>query len=58
MHDDYWGKKINKAIGLTLVDLSKEEIYAKRGVFSMEAKRLFNPKLYKVEKVKVKLKNF
>lgn len=42
--------KINKRIGLTVVNYKSEEIYSSDDIISMEARRLFNPKLSIIEK--------
>lgn len=49
-YEGYSGK-IPKKIGLVAVNLTNNEMYYGKDMFSREAKRLFNPKLTVVEKI-------
>jgi len=52
MQELYYTRRVNKKIGLALVDLKNKVVYASRNLFSREAKRLFNPKLRITEKIR------
>ncbi|PCN50092.1 hypothetical protein B6U99_06275 [Candidatus Geothermarchaeota archaeon ex4572_27] len=52
MQEPWFGRAINKKIGLTLIDLKNKVAYSAKNVFAAEAKRLFSPKPALVEKIK------
>ena len=57
MEELLFGKKVNKKIGIVIVDLLNKVVYGGRNIIAKEAKRLFNPNLSFIERLKSKFKH-